>query len=361
MANHLAHLLNSWYPQRDDTEWVLGTVYATEGSSYRKAGAMMLFGGLGQQLGILSGGCLESDIQRHARRVMQTGESLSLTYDGLDEDDMSFQFGLGCGGVVHMHLQPVLASQGYLDLEAAHQALQSQSGGYYRVDLREGISDCTNAFSPARPEPGERAVIEGDGADSCLRVPLWPLQHLLIAGGGVDALPLSQLAAAIGWRVSIWDPRPANARPDHFGTDCDLVRGDTDALGKYLDTHPPGAAVVMSHNVALDASALQVLAARKLDYVALLGPPHRRAEVLESAGLASTALPWRFAGPAGLDLGGELPELVALSILAECQAVISGHSGASLSLGVDVQSEQQDSGADDARGAGGKVIVFPKP
>ena len=45
MSNQLSALLNEWHKAKDDTEWVLGTVYKTEGSAYRKAGAMMLING----------------------------------------------------------------------------------------------------------------------------------------------------------------------------------------------------------------------------------------------------------------------------------------------------------------------------
>ena len=335
MANHLTHILEDWYPQRDDTEWVLGTVYATEGSSYRKPGAMMLFGGLGQQLGLLSGGCLEGDIQRHGRRVMQSGESVSLTYDGTDEDDISFQLGIGCGGVVRLHLQPVLAAQQYLELDAVHAALQSGSAGVYRVDLREGARDFTNTFVLHDPAPaGRPAVLNSDGGPT-LSVPVRPLEHLLIAGGGVDARPLCRMASELGWRVSVWDPRPANARPAYFESASHLVRGGIEQLESHLDRFPPSAAVIMTHNVSLDASVLSLLATRPLKYVALLGPRHRRTEVLESAGLMDAMLPWPFAGPAGLDLGGELPEMVALSILAESQAVLGGRQGNSFSLKLD--------------------------
>ena len=67
-------------------------------------------------------------------------------------------------------------------------------------------------------------------------------------------------------------------------------------------------------------------------YAALLGPTHRRQEVLGKAGLEGSTTAQNLAGPAGLDLGGELPETIALAILAECQAKLSGHSAASLSL-----------------------------
>ena len=72
MNNHLVQLLKKWHPERDTRLWVLATVYKTIGPSYRKAGAMMLFNDLGQHYGLLSGGCLEADIQRQAARVMRS-------------------------------------------------------------------------------------------------------------------------------------------------------------------------------------------------------------------------------------------------------------------------------------------------
>ena len=47
MQTQLLHLLNHWHSARDTHEWVLGVVYKTEGSCYRRAGAMMLFNSLG--------------------------------------------------------------------------------------------------------------------------------------------------------------------------------------------------------------------------------------------------------------------------------------------------------------------------
>lgn len=131
MANQLSALLEQWYPQRDECDWVLGTVYRTEGPSYRKAGAMMLFNSLGQQFGMLSGGCLESDIQTHARRVMQTGSSLTLCYDGSDEDDLSFQLGIGCGGTVYIMLHRIDRENDYQQLDQLYEHLRNRVSGLY--------------------------------------------------------------------------------------------------------------------------------------------------------------------------------------------------------------------------------------
>ena len=60
MINHTQELLNTWFKQCDELEWILATIIGTEGSSYRKPGAMMMINSLGQYHGLLSGGCLES-------------------------------------------------------------------------------------------------------------------------------------------------------------------------------------------------------------------------------------------------------------------------------------------------------------
>ena len=52
----------------------LGMLVQTAGSTYRKAGALMLIAADGEYSGLLSGGCLESDLREHARTVIASGE-----------------------------------------------------------------------------------------------------------------------------------------------------------------------------------------------------------------------------------------------------------------------------------------------
>jgi xanthine dehydrogenase accessory factor len=335
MANDLPHLLQQWYPQRDSADWVLGTVYQTEGPCYRKPGASMLFNSLGQQFGLLSGGCLESDIHRHARQVMHSHRAVTLCYDGSDEDDLSYQLGIGCGGTVHILLQPVLARHQYLQLDALHRALNSRTGGHYYQRIPDGTGEVQSRFLPAQPvadngsSPASRLITEGD--QQWLATRIRPAPHLLVAGGGLDARPLVSMAHQLGWEVSLWDPRPANARREHFTTASGVLKGPATGLADYARTRRIDAAVLMTHNISLDAAALQALNAVSLRYCALLGPHHRRNQVLQQAGLTQADLQIPLAGPAGLDLGAELPEGIALAILAECHAALKHHSARSLS------------------------------
>ena len=335
MTNQLFDLLAQWYPNRAQTDWVLGTVFKTEGSSYRKAGAMMLFSGLGQQLGLLSGGCLESDIQRHARRVMQTGKALTLRYDGTDEDDLSFQLGIGCGGVVHVMLQPVTPANAYLSLEAVYRALESRQQGFYYQRLPGPNGEVESRFLSAEEIHNEACTGSGrlieEGGERWLETPITPQPHLLIAGGGLDARPVVAMARTIGWHVSVWDPRPANARAEFFMSAHKRLRQPPEELTRFAIDQRVDAAILMAHSITLDAAALKALHNAPLRYLAMLGPGHRRDQVIKEAGLNYSDISSPLAGPAGLEIGGELPENIALSILAECQAVLTGSSGRSLS------------------------------
>ncbi len=328
-------MLGQWYPLKDTTEWVLGTVYKTESPCYRKAGAMMLFNGVGQQYGLLSGGCLESDIQIHAKRVMQTGQVVTLCYDGSDEDDISFQLGIGCGGTVHIVLQLVNQENHYLSLDKIWNSLKSRIGGsYYQKIPNENIDGCiqsaglnkTENKSQNRFEPncGEKSKEAMEGVQgSWFVTEIKPEPHILIVGGGLDARPVVSIAKEIGWLVTLCDPRPANARADVFRGAATIIRTLDESLATYCVDQCVDAVVIMTHNVAMDAQAVALMVdVERLMYLALLGPNERKVKVLAAVSVQESDLPTTLSGPAGFDIGGELPESIALSILAECHQAI---------------------------------------
>src|ERR1700743_1088118 len=85
---------------------VLATVVATAGSTYRKPGARMLLMADGSYIGLLSGGCLESDLQIHAREVLRSGVARTVEYDTRGPDDTLFGVGAGCEGTMRVLLEP---------------------------------------------------------------------------------------------------------------------------------------------------------------------------------------------------------------------------------------------------------------
>ena len=134
--------------QQQGVDAVLATVVRTEGSAYRRAGAMMLICEDGRSVGMISGGCLEPHIIKRAFwltrdganvQVYQTGDDIEYaengqaqvainkeagdTDDDLDGlnglDDMDFDelnFGLGCNGRVHVLFERLATAAPFLEL-----------------------------------------------------------------------------------------------------------------------------------------------------------------------------------------------------------------------------------------------------
>ncbi|MGB5325418.1 MAG: XdhC family protein [Pseudomonadales bacterium] len=333
MNNSLPALLNYWFPQRDAHRWVLGTVYHTDGSAYRKPGAHMLFNDAGEQFGLLSGGCLESDLQRNAMRALMEGRTRTVRYDSSDEEEMVFKLGLGCGGVVDILLQPIEAASGYLGLQELREHLRSRCGACYWQRIPAG-----NHLEPAwKIEPAGSvgfhrtdAVLREQGGIRWLVNRVSPQPHLLVAGAGIDARPLIAMAAQLGWETTLLDPRPANARREYFPEATRISRDRPEKIAQASWYASLDAAIVMTHSKPLDAAFLRALANKSLRYCALLGPPHRRDEVLAEAGVTMQSPDFVLQGPAGLNIGGDLPESIALSILAQCHAALYNRDAAPL-------------------------------
>jgi xanthine dehydrogenase accessory factor len=333
MASQLFHLLEKWQENKDNYEWVLGVVYKTEGSSYRKTGAMMLFNSLGQQFGMLSGGCIEGDILIHAKACMSSNKPSLLTYDGSDEDDLSFQLGIGCGGKVHILLQAINQQNDYLSLLAVYQALAKRKSGTYFQEISASSTQAyfTEQTDATQTKPSVKPVLIEKNNQQWLSTPIKPVPHLLVIGGGVDARPVVDIASTLGWTVSLWDPRAANARKNYFTAADTILKGSVESVGEFARNKLVDAVILMSHSVSLDAACLSVLQQETISYMALLGPTHRKNQVLDVAKLKEEALTVTLSGPAGLDLGDEYPESIALSIISECQASLNKKTATSIS------------------------------
>lgn len=91
--------------QKENKKAVLATVVKVHGSAYRREGAKMLIEEDENYVGMISGGCLESDVVEIAKEVMETGKPVLKKYD-LDED-LVWGLGLGCPGKVEIYIEPL--------------------------------------------------------------------------------------------------------------------------------------------------------------------------------------------------------------------------------------------------------------
>jgi xanthine dehydrogenase accessory factor len=152
--------------------------------------------------------------------------------------------------------------------------------------------------------------------------PHLPAPILWVAGTTPIASALVTLGAATGWRVSLFDP---DARPEDFPT-AERVSGEA-GLGPV----DPGSApyVVVATQGVWDEEAVAAALTRDVAYVGLVASPTRAAVVRswlrEDAGVPEERVA-ALRAPAGLDLGAETAEEVALSILGELVQVRRGRA-----------------------------------
>ncbi|MCG9696407.1 XdhC family protein [Shewanella sp. Isolate11] len=336
MLYHIEDLLNAWQQAPED-DWVLVVVSKVQGSAYRKPGAMMLIHAMGKSVGLVSGGCLEADLKRHSKKALQTQQAIHVCYDASDESDASYQ--LGCGGIVDLMLIPLCKENQFAHFAALSQALIQQGHCYYQLSLIEHNIPQEQVYSAvycnqAEADTGEMGIQLSDfsrtgvlqGRKPWLIIPLRSRYRIAILGGGLDAQPVSQIAQGLGWNVTVVDSRTSYARSHDF-QGAQVVKQSVDSLKedfwRGLD-----AVFIMHHNLQLDANALVEVHRHggSLRYLALLGPGHRRDKVLQLANIQRQSIKPFFSAPAGLALGGELPQSVALSILSECHGVLHGAS-----------------------------------
>jgi xanthine/CO dehydrogenase XdhC/CoxF family maturation factor len=332
MSNHLNALLSAWFAQRDSCQWVLATIIETQRSSYRKRGAMMLINSLGQTFGLLSGGCLETDLMQQARKCWLNKTNITVCYDMQDDSDIAWQLGIGCGGLVKVLVQPIDINNNYLDLLQLKTQIDNRTPCYYAVDT---ANSCNTANSSVATK---NQVLKSNLSGDQNIFTITPTPALVIFGGGIDSQPLVCMAHTLGWLVCLVDSRTAYARTAYFKNADIIINTDYASLATNPLIPKADAIVVMHHNIILDAKALQLT--QTIDrlsgaqYVGILGPQHRTKQVLAQAKLLSTNLTCnlsnKLASPIGLDLGGDLPESIALAILAQAHAVIEKASAENL-------------------------------
>ena len=342
---------------------VLSTLVSVKGSSYRKPGARMLVGPEGVQTGVLSAGCLETDLQARVASVLASGAPQLAVFDLGSDLDLVWGTGMGCQGRAEVLLEPlapgitppwlslctnllegrragvmatVLGTRGPAPAQLADRFVLDPGGvgllppaGPFREALSALLEDALLGGTPQNT----RLAQDGWELDLLLE-PILPPFALWLFGAGEHARPLARLAKDLGWFLGVVDHRSALATAERFPEADRIVVGHPPACLEGLPFDARSAALVVSHVYDKDRQALETLLRQPLGYLGLQGNRTRSARLLreiEAAGTPLTQAQRRILhAPAGLDLGAESPEAIALSMVAEIQATLSGHPGGGL-------------------------------
>ena len=325
MTHELKHIIQIAFECfKKHEKCVLATVVALDGTSYRKPGVRMLISEAGAVVGAVSGGCVEKDIQQRAELVFQSDKPLVMSYDG--------RYRLGCQGTLYILIEPFEVSEDIYQAFDKHceKRLSIELKSYYqKEDDATGCFGTTMQLAEDLIQFNPNVVFNPQSL--IFSQQLKPCFKLLIIGAEHDAVKLCAMAGNMGWEVEVvsgW--RDPKTQSDFPGANTVYSLSPEMFEVANIDSHT--AVVLMTHNYALDLKYLLRLKNVEMAYLGVLGSSNRndqlRSELLEYADDLDEL---QFYGPAGLDLGSETPEEIALAIIAEILAHTRNRNVPSLS------------------------------
>lgn len=309
---------------------VLATVVSLDGSVYSSAGAMaLLVPGPSDHPGIIRFEELEGELRQDADECSSLGEPC-LSRLEIAEDDPILGHNLGRPGTVEMLLEPVTPRLRE-SLKEIREAILKGAPVVCAVEI-EGSEIGKRTLYPADHEAARECyeenspeLIETAAKGSVTRIflcPVHPPGRALIFGSGPDAVSLAHHLDELGFSVAVADPRPGRLRTGVWKGDrrnrAALIEGGWEQARAAFRPDEDTAVVVMTHSYALDLETLQGALQSPASYVGQIGPEKRTKLLLsELARLDVVPKTVAFHAPAGLDIGAETPEEVALSIASE--------------------------------------------
>jgi xanthine dehydrogenase accessory factor len=352
-AHELSTLIDALRMLRCETKpkAAMATLTRTRGSTFRRPGTRMLVLDDGRVICELSGGCPQRDIVARAQEVIASSLPRLIQYNADSGLDVLLE--MGCGGELEVLIEPLAAAQTTDFVDAMAQCLGERRcarlATLFAVDgvvvmpqrmlwsehevLHDDISD------PAVTQPiidtiasatGKRTIMlhlpSAQGAVDVLVEPLVPPHALIVIGSSAAARALLPLAKALGWQTTLVDHDPARLRATHLPDGLHAVCATPGRLRDTLPLDAQSSVVVMTHNLEQDIAYLAALRGAPIAYLGALGSRDRVARMRDDPALANLHVH----APAGLDIGSETPEEIALAIAAEIMAVINHRGGSPL-------------------------------
>ncbi|WP_040209590.1 XdhC family protein [Neobacillus jeddahensis] len=302
-------------------EKVLATIIRVNGSAYKREGSAMLFFADGTQIGMLTAGCLETDLALKAKEVIERQEAVIFQYDMSDEDDLSWGQGAGCNGTIDILMEPITEKLTE-DLLLVEELLQRHKPviGLKKLDeLGEYVfieEDGEPFGNWSGPLPiieftSKSGVISHEGP-AVFQHTYQPKPRLIVFGAGPDVKPLVSLAAETGFSVVVCDWRPEFCQEKHFPKAKQILIAFPKELFKQLSFSPYDFVVVMSHHFKYDQDIVMKMLNKNIRYLGVLGPIERTKRLLQS-----DRIPSGIYAPIGVGIGAKGPAEIAVSVVAE--------------------------------------------
>ena len=317
---NMLKLMQSHLEQGEDL--VLLTVIAASGATPRGTGARMLIGPGGRLCGTIGGGAVEYRSQQIAGKVLEEKSSYGHDFS-LTKDDVQ-NLGMICGGAVtvYFHYIPAGDPETIALAQEAERRFSLDQDLWLVSDIAAGgtlsLADRTNTeLAPHLTRHPHR--IQEDGKDLYIEQ-IHSAGKVYIFGGGHVAQELVPVLAHVGFRCVVMDDRAEFTRPELFPGAQHVIQGDLRKISDYLTIGCEDYVCVMTRGHAFDTLVqAQVLKCRPC-YCGVIGSRAKAAGVRkvlkEEYGLTDAELDL-VTTPIGLDIKGETPAEIAISIAAQ--------------------------------------------
>ena len=279
---------------------VVATAIAVDGRMPRTLGTSMSWDG-SAAIGSIAGGCIEGAIVEVADRVLEDHRTRVISFGVAEADALAV--GLACGGDVTLHLALV------------------RPGDPVVEQLRDAAAGSAAEVALTAPDSDDILYVDA----------IEPPARMIVVGAMEFSVALAAAAQALGFAVTVVDPRELFTTPARF-PGAELV---VEWPPSYLARTPVDARTVvchLGHDDRYDADLLEVALASPAGYVGAMGSrttTAKRRAALEERGVDHA----RLHAPIGLDVGATTPEETAVAILAEILAVRAGRVAGPLRAG----------------------------
>ncbi|PIE57343.1 MAG: hypothetical protein CSA33_08720 [Desulfobulbus propionicus] len=320
---------------------VLVTICNQSGSTPREAGAHMLVSSDGSTVGTIGGGIVEAQAIQDAVRCLEEQRSRRTSFDltnhAAADTDMI------CGGTLELHMEYIRPSPESLKVfQALLHAITSgrrvtlvcpldsenDSGRFIvnsqgqagKDDIAPGL---LTAVKRARSGISTAAVITHKGA-SYLLSSFAARGHLLLLGAGHVAACTAQVAARVGFRITVLDDRPEFANSQRFPqAEHIVVLPDFSNCFADQEINEDSYLVIVTRGHLHDQEVLEQALQTKAGYIGMIGSRKKRDALYQrllDRGVSQEQLDQVYS-PIGLSIKAETPEEIAVSIVGEliCQ------------------------------------------
>lgn len=326
--------INNWYEEGKD--FALATVVDTWRSAPRMVGSAMAIAQDMQNVGSVSGGCVEGTVIKEALPLIASGEGKLLRFGVSNEE--AWSVGLSCGGKIKVYVERFLGSsdKDRIVWETLRKRIQGNQSTTLITPLVDGQVDHSlllpngDIIGSALSEEVLRAAQESarmrknqvvEQGEKAFFIQLFPQKaRMLIVGAAHVSLDLIDLANQFDFETIVVEPRGVFTQATRFKSPpAQLHQSWPEEVLADMHIDADTYAVMLTHDPKIDDQALHHLLRSDVAYIGALGSSKthaKRVARLEKAGFSETEI-GRIHGPVGLNIRALSPKEIALSIMAQ--------------------------------------------